>query len=386
MIRFPALPAVLLTMTALTGCQVLQPPVKTTDTPAASHPANKTVKPKPEAEEVASHHPEKPIDSTVTVKQTVVQVPARIDGKLVLGFSETGTLTDYGLDMEAKIDTGAVHTSLDARNYEFFERDGKRWVRFDIPRTSKGNVKMELPVKDTILIKRPGEEPQERPVVMMNIRIGNITQLLKITLNDRTRFDFPLLIGRDFLRDMAVADVGKNHIARDKVLETVAVTVPSADKNKVEKTVQKPVSTQGLELVGELEMIKLAGIKSSLKARIDTGAKTSSLDARDIEVYEKGGVEWVRFNVVTPEETIKFDLPSTRRILIKRHGQLESERRWIVSINTTIGHITKPTEYTLRDRSSYDYPILIGERFLTDTALVDVAKEYVTNKSKRDTK
>ncbi|WP_051785958.1 ATP-dependent zinc protease family protein [Endozoicomonas numazuensis] len=384
MTRFPALPAVILAISALTGCQVLQQPAQTTD--SQKTPQTETESPKPEQKpgDAQGNKPSTPSrPDTLSVKQQLVQTPARVGGKLVLGFAEKGTLTEYGLELNAKIDTGAGRSSIDARNIENFERDGKKWVRFDLPRTSKGNVTLELPVKDTILIKRPGgEESQARYIVNMNVKVGDITQNLDVSLNDRTRFEFPLLIGRDFLKDMAIADVGKQYIASEKVLDTVTRKIPADDNLSIKEQIDKPVDISGLALVGELEQVHVKGFKNTFKARIDTGAKTSSIDARDIEFFEKEGTEWVRFKVVHGDESQAFEREVHREIEIKRHGGLENQDRVTVFIPITLGKISRDVEFTLTDRAGYEYPILIGERFLSNTALVDVAQQNIAELKK----
>jgi hypothetical protein len=380
MIRFPAIPAVILAISALTGCQVLQPPAEKTDSQEVSKP--EPIASKTESQAMKPEKTEPQPSATIAIKQQLVQTPARLGGKLLLGFAEKGTLTEYGLTLDAKIDTGAERTSIDARNVENFERDGKKWVRFDLPRTSKGSVTLELPVKDTIQIKVPGEESQQRPIVKMNVKVGDITQNLDVSLNDRTDFEFPLLVGRDFLQDMAIADVGKKYIATEHVLETITRKVPAESHIKIKEQIDRPVDIQGLPLLGEIETVHVEGIKTPLKARIDTGAETSSIDARDIERFTKGGVEWVRFKVILKDETKSFELPVNENVLIKRHGGLENQRRAIVLMNVTIGKITKPAEFTLTDRTGYEFPVLIGEKFLSNTALVDVAQKNIAELTK----
>ena len=384
MTRIPALSAVILAITALTGCQVLQQPAQTTDSQKTSQTETESSKSEQKTGEAQGNKPSKPPrPDTISVKQQLVQTPARVGGKLVLGFAEEGTLTEYGLVMNAKIDTGAGRSSIDARNIENFERDGKKWVRFDLPRTSKGNVTLELPVKETVLIKRPGgEEPQPRPIVNMNIKVGDITQNLDVSLNDRTTFDYPLLVGRDFLKDMAVADVGKKFIASEKVLDSVSRKIPADGNLSTKEQIDKPVDVSGLQLLGEKEVVHVKGFKNTFKARIDTGARTSSIDAKDIEFFTKNGERWVRFKIINGDESIAFERKIQRDIEIKRHGGLEHQERVSVFIPITLGKISRDTEFTLTNRSGYDFPILIGERFLSNTALVDVAQQNIAELKK----
>ena len=170
MIRFPAVPAVLVTA-ILAGCQILPPPQTKTSEEATGQTTEPVKTPdisveKPKTEDPVKH---------IVIHEKVIQIPTNLDGRLLLGVAENGFLPNHNLSLKAKMDTGAAISSIDARGYQLFERDGKKWVKFDLHRTSKGDVPMEYPVKEIVRIKRPGEEAMSRPVIEMTIRIGNVT-------------------------------------------------------------------------------------------------------------------------------------------------------------------------------------------------------------------
>lgn len=147
-------------------------------------------------------------------KTQVVRVPVDVRGKRVFGAVEELhlQLPSSTLKLNARIDTGATSSSLHAREIIPFERDGKSWVRFT---SGEGNnaQRIELPVVRTIRIKNKGGESVARPVVQIKVNIGPVTQRLEMNLADRSNFDFPALIGRDFLKDVAIVDVSQKHIA-----------------------------------------------------------------------------------------------------------------------------------------------------------------------------
>ena len=90
-----------------------------------------------------------------------------------------------------------------------------------------------------------------------------------------------------------------------------------------------------------------------------------------------------RFN--TPDgkgELITLEKPITRFVQIKRHG-LENDRRPVITMDARIGTIKRPTQFTLRSRENYDYPILVGVRFLESKAIVDVSREFVAEAPRR---
>lgn len=136
-------------------------------------------------------------------------------GKLVVGEVEKVVIQPGNRFMLARIDTGAATSSLDARNIQAFERDGERWVRFElVDRQSDEKVDIERPVERYVrIVQASAEQPERRPVVKMNITLGNLQQSVEFTLSDRRHLSFGVLIGRNVLRDLVLVDVGQKHLA-----------------------------------------------------------------------------------------------------------------------------------------------------------------------------
>jgi hypothetical protein len=133
-----------------------------------------------------------------------------------------------------------------------------------------------------------------------------------------------------------------------------------------------------LVVVGAVEMILLTKEDIQLPARIDTGAKTSSLSAIGIQPFERDGKKWIRFQVKNhkTEKLVEIERPLAKTVKIKQHGALASER-FVVSLQVAIGAIKHNCEFSLIDRSDYEYPALIGRNFLSKKLMVDVSREYV---------
>ena len=394
MLRNLVVPAAIIAIALMTGCQAIQdnktkpleqpvptaaPPSVpvdiTTTTPEPESPKKKPQKIKPPIRAEIDPEPE----NIITVREQIIQTPAHLQGRLVLGLQEEAELPDLNAQITAKLDTGAANTSVDARNIQLFERDSKQWVKFDLYRTSNDVISMEQPIKDIIKIKRPGLKAVERPVISMTITIGELTQPVLVTLANREKYKFPLLVGRNFIQDLAVIDVNGKNLAEKALVGNRSRTVvaPKGQKSYT-KTIRQPVSVDGLITLGAIESISLPNSGISLKARIDTGAKTSSLDARELEVFQKNKHDWVRFKIPHNGKMLSMEEPVTRFHLIKRHEQA-SERRPVITLNAQIGSLVQPTEFSLRSREGYKYPVLIGERFLKAAAIVDISKEYISS-------
>ena len=134
-----------------------------------------------------------------------------------------------------------------------------------------------------------------------------------------------------------------------------------------------------LVIIGEIEYATIAPEGLRQKARIDTGAQTTSIGIESQQLFERDGKTWVLFTMKTPnsDERLEFKRPVKRRVRIKRHD-MDSERRPVVVINLTIGEITQNIEVTLATRNKFEYPILIGRNFLDGEAIVDVSQKFLT--------
>ena len=136
-------------------------------------------------------------------------------------------------------------------------------------------------------------------------------------------------------------------------------------------------------LLGRSEWVGLPSIGTYLKARVDSGANTSSLSASEITRFERDGEDWVRFKLALNEDDVVveqirdewIEAPIERRVkIIQASGE---ESRPVISLLMTLGPIRENVEFTLNDRSHLDYPVLLGRRFMMDIATIDVAETYL---------
>ncbi|MGB5199962.1 MAG: RimK/LysX family protein [Sedimenticolaceae bacterium] len=131
--------------------------------------------------------------------------PARAE-VIVAGWIERVRLMDAGVEVEAKLDSGAENSSLHADELLEFERNGRPWVRFQLNNPDGAPVLFERPVVRTARIKRHLGESQPRPVIELTLCIGGLARRVEINLVDRGNFQYPLLVGRSFLSQGVLVD------------------------------------------------------------------------------------------------------------------------------------------------------------------------------------
>lgn len=134
-----------------------------------------------------------------------VEMPAQAEKLLTVGIVETVRLDPGNITLEAKIDTGADNSSLDARDIEFFSRNSEKWVRFKVP-LRDGPKTMELPFVRMTKTKRAGAPSAERPVVRMTVCLGTLAVPANVNLTDRAGLDYRMLIGRSILAGRTLVD------------------------------------------------------------------------------------------------------------------------------------------------------------------------------------
>jgi hypothetical protein len=135
-------------------------------------------------------------------------------------------------------------------------------------------------------------------------------------------------------------------------------------------------------LVGRRENVWIEDLQLAVPARIDTGAETASLDARNIEEFERDGEAWVRFEIVHPEggEALLLEKPLARTVRILQSTSEEPERRAVVELGIVLGPVRQLAEFTLSDRSHLDYQMLVGRNILRDLMIVDVSQVNIAER------
>lgn len=169
------------------------------------------------------------LNSTLPFRLPECALPESIpayDGRVVIGEAEWIYLPVLDRHFEARVDSGAATSSLSATQIERFERDGKRWVRFQLQHDDEaadGSLSVEAEVVRTAVIRQvSSDETMRRPVIRLVLHLGqSVQQEAEFTLTDRSQMSYPILLGRQFLRDVVLIDVGRKFIHNKYVPETV---------------------------------------------------------------------------------------------------------------------------------------------------------------------
>lgn len=136
-----------------------------------------------------------------------------------------------------------------------------------------------------------------------------------------------------------------------------------------------------LKIIGSEEWCVFEGLGvPAIKARVDSGAKTSSIQATNLKIISKNNQEWVKFEVTPLQENRSITLSCEARLVDRRMVKSSSgisEERLVVKTPVTMGDDTFDIELTLANRDTMEFRMLLGREALTDRYIVNPAENYL---------
>jgi hypothetical protein len=137
-------------------------------------------------------------------------------GPLLIGWKEYLDFPEWGVRrVKAKVDTGARTSSLDVARYALERRGGELVARLELAlnrRHPDRRVTVETPVVRLALVTSSDGVREERPVIEAEVRLGPARKRIRLTVADRSRMLFPMLLGREALAGSFVVDVARKYV------------------------------------------------------------------------------------------------------------------------------------------------------------------------------
>lgn len=125
----------------------------------------------------------------------------------------------------------------------------------------------------------------------------------------------------------------------------------------------------------------------AIKGKIDTGAKTSSLHAFNIDTFIRSGVEYVKFQIHPLQKNQKIIKTCIAPIIDHRYvsdSGGRKEKRYVIESTLIIGDVKNKIEITLANRDTMTFRMLLGREAIKKMGMVvDVSKSFVQGKMKR---
>ncbi|WP_424946287.1 ATP-dependent zinc protease [Candidatus Spongiihabitans sp.] len=163
------------------------------------------------------------------------------------------------------------------------------------------------------------------------------------------------------------------------------MTLPG-DKSASGQTRKTPAPDQK-KIIGWREWVGLPDLGiDNIKAKIDTGARTSTMDAEGYELIEEDGIILARFQVTFGNRNkLKAKVCRARvvenRKVTNSGGQVEE--RIVILSHIKIGPLIKEIEITLTQRKNMKFRMLLGRTAISEDFLVDAARSYLTGRKQK---
>ena len=144
------------------------------------------------------------------------------------------------------------------------------------------------------------------------------------------------------------------------------------------------MSEANLTRLGWREWVALPELNLlAIKAKVDTGARTSALHAYLIEPYRDGGVDMLRFLIHPIQRNQDFSVECRAPVFDYREvtdSGGHREMRYVIQSRVHIGGDVWPIELTLTNRDTMRFRMLLGRRAMADRFVVDPGASYVNGK------
>ncbi len=151
----------------------------------------------------------------------------------ILGWREWVSLPHLGISaIRAKLDTGAKTSALHAWDVSLRTVDGRQWIRFRVPSMREeeaASIECEAPVSDERWVTNSSGAGERRYIISTDLQIGRSSWPIELSLTNRDAMEFPMIIGREAMRNRLIVDPTASFRAGSKPKKAAASPLEDPD-------------------------------------------------------------------------------------------------------------------------------------------------------------
>jgi ribosomal protein S6--L-glutamate ligase len=225
-----------------------------------------------------------------------------IDNKLILGSEEWCSFPEIGIPIiKARVDSGAKTSALHALNINAFIKDGEHWVRFDI-NPIQNNVKTiihcQAPLIDKRIVKSSSGFREQRFVIQSQLKLGESTWPIEMTLTNRDSMGFRMLLGREAMSGRSLVDPEKKYLLGEPSVASLKELYPEVAPEKTGLRIGLLASNP--ELYSNKRIMEAGERRGHEMQFLNIKECYMRLDANTPEIHYRGGKILTNFDAVIP--------------------------------------------------------------------------------------
>ena len=222
--------------------------------------------------------------------------------KLILGSEEWCSFPDLNIPIiKARVDSGAKTSALHAVNIAPFVRDNENWVKFDInpiQNNTKAVKHCEAKLIDKRVVKSSSGYREQRFVIQTELKIGEATWKIEMTLTNRDSMGFRMLLGREAMSGRVLVDPEQKYLLGQPSLESIKTLYQNSEE--VKKGLKIGLLASNPELYSNKRIMEAGAMRGHEMHFLNIKECYMKLDATNPEIHYRGGKVLDNFDAVIP--------------------------------------------------------------------------------------
>ncbi|WP_395048035.1 30S ribosomal protein S6--L-glutamate ligase [Flavobacterium sp.] len=222
--------------------------------------------------------------------------------KLILGSEEWCSFPDLNIPIiKARVDSGAKTSALHAVNIAPFIRDNENWVKFDInpiQNNTKAVKHCEAKLIDKRVVKSSSGYREQRFVIQTELKIGEETWKIEMTLTNRDSMGFRMLLGREAMSGRVLVDPEQKYLLGQPTLESIKTFYQNSEE--IKKGLKIGLLASNPELYSNKRIMEAGAMRGHEMHFLNIKECYMKLDATNPEIHYRGGKVLDNFDAVIP--------------------------------------------------------------------------------------